>query len=471
MARLPRFVTEHWTFVVLIVIAAALRGLAWFAIHPAWWFLGDSIGYIWYAVDPRPDEWRPSGYSLLVLWPLLPAHRIALVTVVQHLMGLGVGAMVYVTLRRLGIAHWWAALAAAPVLLDGYVIASEQMLVSEPVFALLVVGAISILLWRGVGPGHLAVATAGLLLGLAAVTRIVGLPLAAVAILALLVRRAGWTRVAALGIAAALPICAYAAWFDHQYGRLGLTDSNGRFLYGQATQFVDCSRMEFSEERLRRLCPTEPIGSRNEFFYIFDGQSPLVATKLDFAGANDLGGRFAMEAIRAQPGGYAALIGDGLLQSFHWDRGPYSSDLEFRAPEPMNETARHAGYLYQGRDPGPIYRIDLVRMLAAYQRFAWVPGFACLIALVLAAAGLVFGKDPTGRGLHSGVLLTAGTGIMLIALPVATTIIIGSMPRYRVPAIPILSLSCALSIRLLLNRWTVSHDRRPGRSALEPQPS
>jgi hypothetical protein len=78
-----------------LVLAALLRGLAWYAIHPGWWILGDTISYLYDAMQLRPEKWRPSGYSLLVLWPLLPAHRLSLVTGVQHVMGLLVAIGVY----------------------------------------------------------------------------------------------------------------------------------------------------------------------------------------------------------------------------------------------------------------------------------------------------------------------------------------------------------------------------------------
>src|SRR5712691_11245097 len=130
---------RHWPFLVLLLLAAAVRATAWLAVHPAWWILGDSIGYVMDTLPLRPERWRPSGYSLMVLWPLLPTHRIALVTAAQHLMGLCVGVLMYVTLLRLGIPRWAAVLALVPVLLDSYIIATEQMLASEALFGFLLI--------------------------------------------------------------------------------------------------------------------------------------------------------------------------------------------------------------------------------------------------------------------------------------------------------------------------------------------
>ncbi len=99
-ARFLGVLWRHSPFLVLLVLAALLRGLAWYAIHPGWWILGDSISYLCDAVQVRHEKWRPSGYSLLLLRPLLPVHRLSVVTGVQHVMGLLVAVGVYVTLLR-----------------------------------------------------------------------------------------------------------------------------------------------------------------------------------------------------------------------------------------------------------------------------------------------------------------------------------------------------------------------------------
>ena len=424
--------------------------LAWHAIGPAWWIIGDSVGYVRDALTFQPETWRPSGYSLLVLWPLIPFHQLALVTALQHVMGLAAGTLVYAALLRLGLPRWAAAVAAIPALLDGYILGSEQMLASEPLFGLLVTGAIALLLWRFERRPALAVAGAGLLLGLAATTRIVGLPLVAVALLVLLVRRAGWPRVALAGAAFAVPVVGYASWFAFLYGDLNLTASSGVFMYGRTTQFVDCARVRFTSAALRRLCPTEPIGQRNESFYVFDSRSPIGRANLGARGDDALAGQFAIEVIRAQPGDYAVQVLDGLWTSFQWDLGSQPVDVGFQLHELMDDEARQEGIAYQGSDPGPFYDPLPVGLLAAYQRVLWVPGTPLLLALAVAVAGLAFGRDPDGRGLRSAVLLSAGMAAALLLVPAMTAI---AAPRYRIPAIPALCVAAALGVTLLVNRW------------------
>jgi hypothetical protein len=442
---------DHWLFLVALTAAAALRVAAWFAIHPAWWILGDSIGYIRVALTHVPETWRPGGYAAMVLLPLLPFHHLALVTAVQHLMGLAAGALVYATLTRLGVPRWAAVFAAAPVLFDGYVIATEQMLASEALFGFLVAGGLAVLLWKADGPGYLAVVAGGLLLGLSVTTRIVGLPLIAVAVLALLVRRAGWSRVVALCIAFLLPLGAYSLWFDRYHGQFNLTASSGVFLYGRTTNFVDCNRVHFTSEQLRSICPAEPVGARDEVALVFAYGTPLSNAHLGEVGTNSLAQQFAIEAILAQPGDYAALVRDGLVRSFAWDQSNQPMDMQFNQNEATSGEVRYISYLYQdGRGAGPTYRPGLVHALAAYQPIFTVRGPMVLFALLLALAGLLFGRDPDGRKLRSATILTAGTAAVLVLVPAATAIV---APRYRVPADPALGLAAVLGATLLFNRW------------------
>lgn len=452
-ARFLGVIWRHSPFLVLLVLAALLRGLAWYAIHPGWWILGDSISYLYDAVQPRPEKWRPSGYSLLLLRPLLPVHRLSVVTGVQHVMGLLVAVAVYVTLLRFSVPRWAALLATLPAQFDSNLIATEQMLASEALFGALVAAALIVILWRADRPGLLAVLVAGLLLGLSAITRIVGLPLIAVALFALLLRRPRWLTVVALCLAFAVPVGAYSFWFYRTFGRVNLTASSGLFMYGRTTQFVNCNRVSFSDERLRRLCPTEPIGKRNEYYYVFAGDSPVAQLHLSFVDSNDVAGRFALEAIRAQPTDYVNQSWQGVLTVFGWDQNFGPNDVRFRVYEPLPEFAVYVGSVYQqGRDPSPRYRPFLVGMLAHYQDVAFVPGIALMLGLALAAAALVAGRDPDKRGLRSAVVLTAGAAAVLLLVPAITTI---PAPRYLVPAVPQFCLAVGLSCRLLVNRWRV----------------
>src|SRR5207253_2253732 len=158
--------------------------------------------------------------------------------------------------------------------LDAYVVGSEQMLLSEPLFTALVVGAVVLLLWWPVRPPLIASFLAGGMLGHAATTRTIGLVLVAV-VAVVLFMRLGPLRLAVLVVAFLLPVALYVAKFDQVYQRPNLTLSTGVFLYGRASQFADCGRLVLPDPGLRQLCPGGQPGQRVELFYIFDMGSPI----------------------------------------------------------------------------------------------------------------------------------------------------------------------------------------------------
>jgi hypothetical protein len=423
-----------------------LRVAAWNAIHPAWWFIGDSIDYVRDAILRLPNIWRPSGYSFLLLMPLRELHSLALITALQHLLGLTTAVIVYALLVRYGLPPWAAALAAAPALLDAYIVATEQLLLAEALFTALLMGAVALLLWSRNRPPPVVCLVAGGMLGLAVTTRAIGavlLPVFAVVLL----WRLGAVRVAALALAFSLPVALYVFEFDRIYHRPNLTLSSGVFLYGRVSQFVDCSRVAFPDPDLRRLCPSTGPG-RDELFYVFNDRSPLRAIG-DPGATDDAARSFAVAAIRSQPEKYMALVGQDLLHSFGLPEGWVVTNYQFGAGRPMTEEARQVGHRYERGDPGPFYRPALVQALAAYQRYGWVPGLACLLALFAAALGFVFGRDPDRRGLRTAVALAAGSALALLVLPPFTVL---PDPRYRLPAIPLLCLAVPLGLRLLANR-------------------
>jgi hypothetical protein len=160
---------------------------------------------------------HPIGYPLL-LWALRPFHSVVVIAAVQHVLGLGVGLLVYAVLRRHSVPVWGATLATVPVLFDASFLRLEQAVLSDTLFIFLVVAALAVLLWRPVLTSR-AAAAAGLLLAWAALTRTVALPLLVVAVLYLLLRRARRRALIALTVAGAAPLVAYAGWFHHYCDR------------------------------------------------------------------------------------------------------------------------------------------------------------------------------------------------------------------------------------------------------------
>src|SRR5437868_9406890 len=106
-------------FTVLLLTGILLRLIAMLGYPPALWF-NDSYDYVQIANSPFPHPLRSEGYGLF-LWLLKPFHSLFLVTGLQHAAVVGMAAYGYRTLvRDFQIRRHWAALALAPVLLDGY---------------------------------------------------------------------------------------------------------------------------------------------------------------------------------------------------------------------------------------------------------------------------------------------------------------------------------------------------------------
>src|ERR1700677_4769194 len=156
-------------FAAALAAGAGLRLLAMLGYPGALWFAGDSYLYVGAALRLQPDLSKTTGYSLF-LRALEPLHSFTLVTGVQHLMGLAVAVMVYALARRAGVSERWSVAATLPVLLDGFEIEDEHLLMAEALFTFLVMLAMTLILWRRKGAWPAALG-AGLLAGYAVTVR------------------------------------------------------------------------------------------------------------------------------------------------------------------------------------------------------------------------------------------------------------------------------------------------------------
>ncbi|MEU7883667.1 hypothetical protein [Microbispora bryophytorum] len=248
---------RHRAFTVALVAAAALRVITMLGYPPARMYWYDSFAYLHNAVHLQPDQgFHPIGYPLL-LRALLPFHSVGVVVAVQHAMGLATGAVVYAALRGRGLPGWAAVAASAPVLFDASFLRLEHAVVSDTLFILLVVAATALLVRRPV-PSARAAATAGLLLGGAALTRTIALPLILLVLLVLAVRRVPWRRPAVLALAGPLPVVAYAAWYGGVHGRIGVSGSDGVALWARSMTFADCAVIQPPQD-LAPLCPNGTV--------------------------------------------------------------------------------------------------------------------------------------------------------------------------------------------------------------------
>ncbi len=242
---------RNWLAVTLLLAGLILRVLAQIAYRPALFYI-DSTRYLYHA-----DGNDPVGYRL-PLKIILFFGRLNEVAVVQHLLGLAMAVALYMILLRRGCPRWLAALAIAPVLLDAYQLQIEQTIMPDVWFEALIVGGITVLLWRP-RPGLWATAAAGLALGASATVRQVGEILVLPAIGYLLVVAGGWRRRAALaavlGTAFAIPILGYSSLSYALTGHFWLSHSGATTTYGRMASAADCATLRLPADE-RNLCPT-----------------------------------------------------------------------------------------------------------------------------------------------------------------------------------------------------------------------
>jgi hypothetical protein len=447
---------RHALFAGLLAAGIALRVVTLLAYRPAL-FSPDSPGYIDSAGRWILPSIHPLGYPLALRTAFTIWDEYTVVPLLQHLIGLGIAALLYATLLRLGVRRWLAALATAPVLLDAYQLNIEQYVLSDTFFELCLVAGCAALLWRRPLSPPLA-ALAGLFFAAATVTRAVGLLVVIPIAIAILVLRPRPKQVALLLAGFLVPVAAYASAFKIANGSFGLTAYTGTYLYGRVVEWVDCG--EFSPEEYERpLCPGEHEALEWVYQYMWTSRSPLYDVELPPGKSrSDVAGDFARRAILGQPLAYVRNVAADSLLIFapakHGREGEFRvSQWQFQTEFPIPNQQR--GWTVEpprrfshGTDDGRV-REGLAGFLRTYQRFGYVPGpvlAACFLVALAATAGL-------GRARHSG--LRGPTGLFLA---LAVVLGLGSVAstmfawRYQLPQLILLPPAAALAIESYLRR-------------------
>src|ERR1700691_1553447 len=455
-------------FAVALTAGAGLRLLAMLGYPGALWFAGDSYVYLGAALRLRPDLSKTTGYSLF-LRALEPFHSLTLVTGVQHLMGLAIAVMIYLLLRRYGVSQRWATVATLPVLLDGFEIEDEHMVMAEALFTFLVMLAMRLILRRD-RVSWLAAAVAGLLAGYAVDVRSEGLPILILFPGFLLlhgIRTGGWRNwrgwliAVTMAVTCALPVLSYAAWFHERNGVYDLTLSEGFYLWGRTTSFAECSAIKPPADELE-LCPSGSPSSRTPpGDYIWHSQVRDIPGGPVSAHNDALLTNFALRAVAAQPAGYLHSVLCGLLLSVEWPRKNYPDSgtvgyYYFRL-QPQEIPANHSWIVggtaysdavqYGHANPRRVVKVVAIP-IATYQRLVYTyrPLFG-LIARV-GSGGVVRIRRLRGRkprlvwSPRTGSMLPWITGIVLLVFPVAVA---DFDYRYLLPVLPFVSLAAGLA--------------------------
>jgi hypothetical protein len=475
VSSLRQVAGRNRAFTAALAAGAVLRLIATAGFPGALWFAGDSYVYLGAALRPQPNLSKTTGYSLF-LRALLPFHSLVLVAIVQHLLGLAVAVVIYWLLRRHGVSRRWSTIATLPVLLDGFMVEVEHLVMAETVFTFCIMIAL-LLVMRTRRLTWWVALIAGLLLGYAAIVRTEGVPFLALFPLFLLLRGLrdyGWRRLRAwavpvvLAIGCAAPVVGYALWFQSFSGHFGLTESTGYYLWGRVSSFADCAAIRPAGAEAA-VCPREPVKHRtapgNFIWHAPEVHEDLAGGPVTPAN-NKLLTDFAIHAVQAQPLGYAKSVAHGVIMAVSWPREQYPSPgtvyyyYFHRHPLAIPHhlwikggTADSDWVAYGHARPGKVIE-PFAAFMIGYQRVVYTWGPLLGIILVTGAGALVRLRRPVRAwrpARRQFPLQRAPRGISL--LPWVTAVVMLVTPialadfdyRYLLPVIPFACLAAGLA--------------------------
>lgn len=480
-ARVAALLRRHWLLVIFLLFGAALRTLTVIAYQPALLYI-DSFRYLDNVDALRPDGLSPIGYEL-ILNLLLLVGDLRFVTIVQHLLGLGIAVAVYALLLRHGARRWLAALATLPVLGDAYQAQIEHTIMSDVWFQALLVAIIWVLTWRGQpSPRHAAVA--GLLIGAAVIVRLVGITMLVPAVAYLIVAgsrwgtRAGWRaiglRAVALALGFAIVLVSYAAFFRLSTDRWGFTGAGGGVLYGRAAVIADCEQIPTATWE-RTICPVEPRDQRYGVdYYTHDGEAPPKTVVLpDGLGMGTVQNDLAWQVFANQPVDLTKAVLIDFAKGFRPVREDAVNDV------PVARWHFQVGYPYwwipanvravaleHGDRPIGV-NVQAAEVLRGYQlTVGYAPGPVLGLALLAGIiGGLGFGSARRS-GIRAAGLLASGLAVTVLITAAAFEF----SWRYQLPGLVLLPLAGALGVTAFTGPL-----RRPGprlklRPPLPPYP-
>src|SRR5699024_8451764 len=401
--------------------------------------------------------------------------------------GIGIAVALYLLALRYDVPRLLAATVAAIPLLDAYQLQIEQYILTEVWFQALLVGMLWALLGRG-APNWRRSLLAGLLLGAAVMTRIIGITIIVPMVLYLLIvgvmrlrgrpRRTGWRTVAVRTGAGLLGfrvvVTSYAGYFRAVSGHWGLTGASTGVLYGRMASIADCDELPLNET-LRMFCPEEPLEERKGVDYYMHGvyADPSWPAGLPpEADKAELATEFGMTVLRNQPLDFVAVTLRDFAKFFTWTKQQWPEDVpvdrwHFTLDYPVYTPGMPADFTQAFDGVPPTVNTDLARLLRVYQfSVGYVPGVLLGVAglLGLVAAGGV--GRARRSGLRAASLLSSGSGLIILLGSVAFEF----SWRYELPAFVLLPLGGALGITALLGRGTPPTTVAESSRALAPFP-
>ncbi len=478
---------QHWLLTVLLAVGLVLRVLAQIAYRPALLYI-DSMKYL-FGAYPGND---PVGYQA-VIKPLLLAGNLGLVVAIQHLLGLAMAILLYLVLLRRGAPRWLAALATAPVLLDGYQLQIEQNIMPDVMFEVCIVAGLAALLWSP-RPRTALVIVGGLALGASATARQVGeifiLPALAYLLVALPGWRARMAQGAVLCVAFLVPIAAASLGNYVIMHRFGLAPYAGGSTYGRMAAAADCQTLVLPSYE-RSLCPTV----KQQGFgpdWLDHGQGSPIKIFLAPAGMSNatVVNVFDRQVLLQQPDRVLAAIGKDAVKLFALTRVTDPGDTSIGRWQFQGAYPQYPPYMVirggqviftSFTSPGTVLSVYgtaeyrggspvAVRPLAAFLRDyqlggGYTPG---PLLLLMTLAGLVGTLSLLRRRATTGQRDAARACLLMFTAGISVLLVSDAFEfswRYQLPALVTLPAAAALALTALF-----THRAQPVRAAV-PAPA
>jgi hypothetical protein len=462
---------QHWLAALLLAAGLVPRVLAQLAYRPALFYI-DSVKYIQSSAGNDPEGYKAPLRAILFV------SNFDTVAAVQHLLGLAMAVALYVLLLRRGVSRWLAALAIAPVLVDGYQLQQEQTIMPTVWFEALIVAGLVILLWRP-DPGWRRIVAAGLVLGTSATVAQVGEVLVVPAVIYLLAAGGGWRRAlgraAALFVAFAVPILAYSTGSLVATGLFGLSHQGVTSLYGRTAAAVDCATIRLPAAE-RAICPTAAQQAGGDDWLAFNPASPVqvIYRNQQIDEVNGTITSFNSAVLKQQPLRVLDAYGHDVLKLYAVTRQTTPGDppiTRWQFPRSFQYFSPHATRAEVdamtrqfGGGPPAVWQ-PVADFLHHYQLDGgYTPGPLLALLTVTGLAGSLIALvrrrlDARTRQLALACLLFFGSAVFLLLL---SDLFVFSW-RYQIPALVTLAPAGALGLSVLTNVVRASRQRpEPG---------
>jgi hypothetical protein len=203
------------------------------------------------------------------------------------------------------------------------------------------------------------------------------------------------------------------------------------FLYSRVMTFAECSKMTLTTDELN-LCTIVPPDQRPiAQAYIWTSESPLdrLAPSKFSSVPNELAEKFAVEAIKTQPVGYAKAVFDDTWRAFGWSRvvfpnaptydeylfGYHSLAIPTWDDANLGPYGSYASAYVHGN---PLTKVvaPFANVMRVYERHVYLPGSLYGLILLTGLGGLVL----AWRRFGGEALLPWTMSLALIVIPAAT---------------------------------------------------